>query len=69
MPLKPLAEFNADKMQEYSQAQQPRAYPNGIACPKCGSELLDSNERMLLSYPAKREIHCADCGWTGHRLA
>ncbi len=43
---------------------------NGIACPKCAVELLDSHpEQILLSYPAQKDIHCEQCGYKGYRLA
>jgi DNA-directed RNA polymerase subunit RPC12/RpoP len=43
---------------------------NGIACPKCGNELMDTNPMMTLtSYPAQKNIHCPKCGYTGYRIA
>ncbi len=45
-------------------------HPNGIACPKCGKELWDSNPRMTLtSNPPKKNIHCPECNYRGYRLA
>jgi DNA-directed RNA polymerase subunit RPC12/RpoP len=42
---------------------------NGIACPKCGNELMDSNPMMTLtSHPAKKNVHCSKCGYTGYRI-
>jgi C4-type Zn-finger protein len=44
---------------------------NGIACPKCGSELYDSNPMITLaSFPAKKNIACMkeDCGYIGYRI-
>jgi hypothetical protein len=44
--------------------------PNGIACPECGEELLDSNPNMTLtSNPAKKSIHCSKCKYNGYRIA
>jgi DNA-directed RNA polymerase subunit RPC12/RpoP len=44
--------------------------PNGIACPKCGKELMDTNPNMTLtSYPAQKNVHCPKCGYTGYRIA
>jgi DNA-directed RNA polymerase subunit RPC12/RpoP len=41
---------------------------NGIACPSCGSELMDSNPSICLtSYPPQWSIHCPKCGYTGTR--
>lgn len=41
--------------------------PNGIACPKCGCCLLDSNEFILFSHPPKASVHCGNCHWRGVR--
>ena len=42
---------------------------NGIACPDCGSELIDSNPSICLtSHPPQYRIHCSACGYTGTRL-
>lgn len=47
-----------------------RPLKNGIACPKCGEELLDSNPNMTLtSYPPKKNIHCEKCDYRGYRIA
>jgi len=41
---------------------------NGIACPDCGSELMDSNPSMCLtSHPPQWAIHCPGCGYAGTR--
>ena len=43
---------------------------NGIACPKCGEELFDSNPMITLaSYPAKKNINCSKCDYVGYRIA
>ena len=44
---------------------------NGIACPKCGSELFDSNPNITLtSFPAQKNTHCSSekCDYTGYRF-
>lgn len=42
---------------------------NGIACPKCGSELYDTNPMVVLtSYPPKKNIHCVECDYVGFSL-
>ncbi len=44
--------------------------PNGIACPKCGKELLDLTPNMILtSMPPQKTIICRKCGYKGTRLA
>jgi DNA-directed RNA polymerase subunit RPC12/RpoP len=63
--LKSLAQHNKERTDAYM--QQP---PNGIACPTCGQELVDSRPTgMLLSLPPQKEVHCPACGWRGFRLA
>lgn len=44
---------------------------NGIACPKCGSELLDSQPCVTLaSYPPQKNINCSsdECDYVGYRF-
>jgi len=48
-------------------SDEPR--PNGIACPECGNELMDSNPMMTLtSHPAKKDVHCPKCEYKGYRI-
>jgi DNA-directed RNA polymerase subunit RPC12/RpoP len=48
-------------------SNEPR--PNGIACPKCGNELMDSNPMATLtSHPAKKNVHCPKCEYKGYRI-
>ena len=44
-------------------------YPklNGIACAKCGSELVDVNDQVLACFPPKKEVQCSKCGFKGYR--
>jgi len=43
---------------------------NGIACPECGEELLDSYPMIILtSLPARKNIHCPKCNYKGYRNA
>ena len=46
--------------------------PNGLACPKCGKELLDTlpNE-ILTSIPPQKNVGCSSkkCDFTGYRIA
>jgi hypothetical protein len=55
--------------------QQPVCYPvskpipNGIACPECGKELVDSKpDQALLTYPIQYRIHCPSCDYSGTRF-
>lgn len=43
---------------------------NGIACPKCGEELLDTQPNVTLtSMPPKKNVGCSNdkCDYTGYR--
>jgi len=45
---------------------------NGMKCPKCESELMDTNPLIsLMSNPPKKNIHCSnsECDYRGYRLA
>ena len=69
--MKTLDEHNKERMEAHDalrKKQEPHA--NGIACPKCGEELWDSNPMMTLtSSPPKKDVHCPKCGYRGYRLA
>ena len=46
--------------------------PNGIACPKCGEELLDTQPNVTLtSMPPQKNVGCSSdkCDYTGYRIA
>lgn len=61
-----LDDHNQERHNEFLISVQP--YLNGIACPKCGDELYDSNPNVALtSYPPKYNIHCSSCGYIGYR--
>ncbi len=41
---------------------------NGIACPECGEELVDSSpDCELTSSPPMKDVKCPGCGWAGLR--
>ena len=68
--LKNLAEHNsqASSTQWAMMDSSPRL--NGIACPKCGAELYDSNPMVTLtSMPAQKNVHCSKCDYIGYRIA
>ena len=66
MPLKSLTEFNEERRRFY----EPEEYKNGIACPVCGKELIDSNPGLILtSSPPQAHIECLGCKWTGTKIA
>lgn len=68
----PLQQHNAQRQQPvYYPVSKPvsKPIPNGIACPKCGEELLDSTpDRALLTHPIQYRIHCPSCGYSGTRF-
>lgn len=41
-------------------------YGVGVACPKCGAEMISSDDTILASNPPQRNVHCADCGYKGY---
>ena len=65
--LKSLGEHNA---QRRALSGPLAKQPNGIACPWCDKELLDSNPSVTLtSDPPQKNVECPACGYTGYRLA
>lgn len=70
--LKSLEQHNAEKSnQVWNWTMDPdKPKKNGIACPTCGEELYDSNPMITLtSFPAKKNIHCEKCKYSGYRIA
>jgi len=68
-PLKSLEQFNAEKMENMPRWGMNKER-NGIACPNCGEELYDSDPFVTLtSYPAKKNVHCEKCNYSGYRIA
>ncbi len=70
--LESLDGFNERRQREhdYARLKQAGIRKNGIACPECGSELIDSNPDMTLtSSPPKKSVHCGSCSFMGYRLA
>lgn len=42
---------------------------NGIDCPKCGEELLDSSPMTTLtSCPPQKNVNCSKCDYVGYRV-
>ena len=66
MNLESLEEFNTRESGRYRKESN----GNGLKCPECGEELLDSRPGgILLSSPPQVSVHCKTCNWTGHRIA
>lgn len=70
MTLFTLEEYQKQRRVEIERARLARQpHPNGIACPRCGEELWDSDPTMTLaSNPPQKNIHCPSCKWVGYAL-
>lgn len=67
--LKSLDEYNTQQNKVHWQINSNEPQLNGIACPKCGEELYDSNPMMTLtSMPPKKNVHCSKCDYVGYRI-
>lgn len=65
-----LEEYNKRTYEWHMKQQELRNHgrPNGIACPECGNELVDSDpDAVLLSHPPQKNIKCPKCNYTGLR--
>jgi len=64
--LKTLGQANSEAEARHRETYGPR--PNGIACPTCKTELLDTTpNKVLTSNPAQLNIHCPKCGFRSYR--
>lgn len=62
--LKSLEEYNKEKLKSAQINVN-----TGIACPKCGKEMVLTTPGMiLLTHPAKESIHC-ECGHKDYKYA
>jgi hypothetical protein len=67
--MKTLEEWNNDAHARHKFSMDNSPKLNGIECPECGEELLDSSPMITLtSSPPKKNIHC-ECGYRGYRIA
>lgn len=67
--MRTLKDFNANRRKIYDLAG-PRPRPNGIECPICGAELMDSKPTVtLMSNPPQKNVHCPKCEYRGRRIA
>ena len=68
--LKSLDEHNTTAWSNQSSMFDSSPQPNGIACPNCSEELMDSNPMVTLtSHPAQKNVHCSSCDYVGYRIA
>lgn len=69
MALESLNDHNARVQREWAWSELGWSRPNGIACPECGEELLDTNpNEMLLAAPPQFKVHCPFCEYSGTRF-
>jgi DNA-directed RNA polymerase subunit RPC12/RpoP len=65
--LESLEDHNKRKHKEYQTSKQ--SQPNGIACPKCGAELVDTHPYLsLTSIPPQKDVNCTKCDYVGYRV-
>lgn len=69
MELKSLEQHEKEKATIHTFVESSSPRKNGIACPKCGEELWDSNPSIRLLGNYKTHIHCIkkDCNYKGSR--
>ena len=70
--LKSLVEHNSMSTTFHLGMLNPKPTLNGIACPKCGEELLDTKpNETLTSIPPQKNVGCSSkkCDYTGYRVA
>lgn len=69
--MKTLKEHNEQRLEAFRQMEEQRKpHPNGIACPKCGDEMWDSDPMMTFtSNPPQKSVHCPGCGHADYRIA
>ena len=66
--LKSLEESNAESRRLAFAMNDNSPKPNGIACPKCGEELMDTNPMITLtSHPPQKSTKCSKCDYYGYR--
>ena len=64
--LKSIKEHNDGKIFD---AYGGNAFKSGLACPKCGSELMYVDQNLLLSSPPQRRVQCSKCNHIDYILA
>ena len=68
--LKNLKEYNEQAINNSQMINDNTPILNGIACPKCGEELYDSDPLVtLMTYPSQKNVCCSKCDFIGYRIA
>jgi len=67
-----LSDWNDDRYAFWRDPASRAAMPNGLACPRCGDELMDKSPNQIEpGNPPRADVYCSkdDCSWHGRRLA
>jgi len=68
--MKTLEDFNKERMCAHTTTWTNEPVKNGIACPECNSELMDSDPCVTLcSNPPKKRVKCSECDFVGFRVS
>ena len=68
--MKSLDAFNRERMCSHTTTDMNKPIKNGIACPECDAELMDTTPSMTLcSDPPQKNINCSKCKYVGYRIA
>lgn len=71
VPPRPLVSLEEHNRRAWERAQEGLASKprrNGIECPHCGGELVDTEPHVILcSYPGQKRVACVACGFHGLR--
>lgn len=68
--LKTLKDHNRERLKENWGMYRNDPTPNGISCPICEKEMLDTSPMMVLtSIPPKKSVNCPFCNYKGFRIA
>jgi DNA-directed RNA polymerase subunit RPC12/RpoP len=66
--MKTLEEHNKQK-HEINLAFENKKVQSGVACDKCGTEMIVPNPHMVLaSYPAQQYVQCPNCNHIGLKV-
>ena len=67
--LKSLEEHNTTAITLNASLYNDTPQLNGIACPNCDEELMDSNPMITLtSNPPQKNVCCSSCDYVGYRF-
>lgn len=68
--LKTLRDYNRERLRyHWENTPDGNPCPNGISCPVCEKELVDTNPLTILpSFPPKKSVHCDSCDFKGYRV-